>query len=91
MTDDEIITLLRRGDPVSHIVRMGPTLHRVRKLQATWAPETRKKQARPMLLRRRVTDQRVTIRVPPSWEWVEVSRETDANGNVVRMKVEVSE
>lgn len=93
MTDDEIITLLRRGDPVSRIVRLGPTLYRVRKLQSTWAPETRKAAHRPagLVVRRPVRKQRLTLRLPDEWKWVEVSRETDADGNVVSMKVELIE
>lgn len=99
MTDEEIIAALRRGVPVTRIVRNGlginpplrPTLHRVRALQSTWCPETRGKQGRPTMLRRRVSARRVWLKVPADWEWVKVSRETDSNGNVVSMKVEVSE
>ena len=99
MTDDEIIAALRRGVRVGHIVRSGlginpplrPTLHRVRALQATWCPETRGKRGRPTMLRRQVNAHRVWLRVPDEWQWVEVSRETDADGRVVSIKVEVSE
>lgn len=99
MTDDEIVRQLRAGTPVTRIVRNGlgvnpphrPTLYRVRTLQAMYAPETRGKQGRPTMVRRQVKDHRVWLRVPEHWQWVEVSRETDADGNVVSMKVEVSE
>ena len=92
MTDDEIVTLLRRGEHLSHIVAFGGVAYRrVKRLQLTRAPDTARKQGRPPLLRLKVAkDGLVKL---PGWacEWVEVSRETDANGNVVSMKVEVSE
>ena len=91
MTDDEIIAALRRGVPAAHVAKMGPTLHRVRRLQATWAPETRGMRGHPFLARRRIKGNRLWLRVPDEWQWVEVSRETDADSRVVSIKVEVSE
>lgn len=91
MTDDEIVTLLRRGEPLSHIVALGPAYRRVKRLQLTRAPDTARKQGRPPLVRLKVAKGgRVTLL---GWAcgWVEVSRETDSDGNVVSMKVEVSE
>lgn len=91
MTDDEIVTLLRRGEPLSHIVALGPAYRRVKRLQLTRAPDTARKQGRPPLLRLKVTkDGKVQL---TGWtcKWVEVSRELDTDGNVVSMKVEVSE
>ena len=99
MTDDEIVRKLRAGVPVAHIVRNGlginpphrPTLYRVRTLQAMYCPETRGKQGRHIITRRQIKGHRISLQVPDHWQWVEVSRETDSDGNVVSMKVEVSE
>ena len=91
MTDDEIVTLLRRGEPLSHIVALGAAYRRVKRLQLTRAPDTARKQGRPPLLRLKVAKDGLVKLTGWSCEWVEVSRETDADGNVVSMKVEVSE
>ena len=91
MTDDEIVTLLRRGEPLSHIVALGPAYRRVKRLQLTRAPDTARKQGRPPLLRLKVYAGGVVKLTGWACKWVEVSRETDADGNVVSMKVEVSE
>ena len=91
MTDDEIVTLLRRGEHLSRIVALGPAYRRVKRLQLTRAPDTARKQGRPPLLRLKVAKDGLVKLTGWACKWVEVSRETDANGNVVSMKVEVSE
>lgn len=91
MTDDEIVTLLRRGEPLSHIVALGPAYRRVKRLQLTRAPDTARKQGRPPLLRLKVGKGGEVKLTGWACRWVEVSRETDSDGNVVSMKVEVSE
>ena len=91
MTDDEIVTLLRRGEPLSRIVALGPAYRRVKRLQLTRAPDTARKQGRPPLVRLKVYAGGLVKLTGWSCKWVEVSRETDADGNVVSMKVEVSE
>lgn len=91
MTDDEIVTLLRRGEPLSRIVALGPAYRRVKRLQLARAPDTARKQGRPPLLRLKVRKGGEVKLTGWACKWVEVSRETDAAGNVVSMKVEVSE
>lgn len=91
MTDDEIVTLLRRGEPLSHIVALGPAYRRVKRLQLTRAPDTVRRQAPPFRMRLKVLKGGRVQLQGWSCKWVEVSRELDANGNVVSMKVEVSE
>lgn len=91
MTDDEIVTLLRRGEPLSRIVALGPAYRRVKRLQLTRAPDTARKPHRPPAMRLKVYKGAIRL---SGWvcQWVEVGeRVLDADGNVVSMKVEVSE
>lgn len=92
MTDDEIVTLLRRGEPLSRIVALGPAYRRVKRLQLTRAPDTTRKQGRPPAMRLKVAKGGLVKLSGWACQWVEVGeRVLDADGNVVSMKVEVSE
>lgn len=94
MTNAEIIALLRQGVPPRRIAEIpGVTYHRARRLQATYCPDTRKPRGRPLVKKVKAHAGKSLIHAPVSWDgrWVEVSRETDASGNVVSMKVEVSD